>query len=342
MHLYDIIKEQNADRVFIAGMAKNAGKTSTLNHLINASALHGERLGLTSTGRDGEPLDLVTGKAKPHIFCPKGTIIATAQSALRISTATLRDPEPTGIHTPLGEVIIAEVAHEGNLELAGPLYAKDLEYIMARMAERGATRIYVDGSLDRKAAALVLDKIILAVGAVVSPDLDTVVNEAATWVGQLTILAAPPWVGLAISKLPPCAGGLILPDKTISPFPFPTLLGRGHDLTSAYKQKNAWGIYLNGALGEETFASILSQNKLPRLVIRNSTCLFVTSSQWRQFKNRGGEIYATHPLSLLAVSANPFSPEGWEFIPEEFLGAIKDALPGVPVINPGPWVMNYY
>lgn len=337
MDLYEIIKAGKGKQIFILGMAKNAGKTSTLNHLISQAAAHGERLGLTSTGRDGEPLDLVTGKIKPRIFCPRGTIIATARSVVNISSAVLRAAESTGIDTPLGEVIIAEVANEGCLELAGPLYARDLEKLLCRMAERGAQRIYVDGSLDRKAAGIVLDKIVLAVGAVVSSDLSTVAEEAATWAGQLTIPPPPEWVLQAITKLPPCAGSLILPGGGTRPFPQRTLLGRGRETAAAFSEAEAWAIYFANALGEDTFSALLAQKELPRMIVRNAACLFVTAAQWRQFKDRGGEAYAANPLTLLAVSANPYSPEGWEFPPEDFLQAIKKALPQIPVINPGPW-----
>jgi hypothetical protein len=339
MSLYEAIKMQGGKRVFILGVAKNAGKTSTLNHLIAASTRSYEKLGLTSTGRDGEALDLVTGKAKPHIFCPRGTIIATARDALHVGTAALRDIEITGIETPLGEVVIAEVAREGRLELAGPLYARDLENLLKRMADRGAQRIFVDGSMDRKAAGSVLHKIILAVGAVISPHLEVVVKETVTWVRQICIPEVPQWVCTVISKLPPQSGGLILNDRDVYPFPFQTLLGRGEQLTNLLSNSNAWGVYIAGALGEDTFRTLLAGNNLPRLVVRNATCLFVSAGQWRQFLDMGGEIYATHPLELLAVTVNPHSPEGWDFPPEEFLHAIKAALHPVTVVNPGPWVM---
>ncbi|MDW7650548.1 MAG: hypothetical protein SCM57_04345 [Bacillota bacterium] len=340
MSLYEIIKTQGANRVFILGMAKNAGKTSTLNHLIGASTGFREKLGLTSTGRDGEALDLVTGKIKPYIFCPRGTIIATARNALHVGSASLRDLESTGIDTPLGEVIIAEVAGEGCLELAGPLYARDLERLLARMTARGAKRIFVDGSLDRKAAGSVLQDIVLAVGAVVSAHLDVVVAEAATWVEQLSIPPVPDWVGRLLMKLPPGSGGIVLDSSNVNPFPFQTLLGRGEELASLFCKSSAWGVYIAGALGEDTFRALLAGGNLPRLVVRNATCLFVSAAQWQQFMNRGGEIYATQPLRLLAVTANPYSPEGWEFPLQEFLQALKDALHPVPVMNPGPWVMK--
>jgi hypothetical protein len=339
MGLYERIQMQGGEQVFILGMAKNTGKTNTLNHVISQSAHYSEKLGLTSTGRDGEVLDLVTGKAKPRIYCPRGTIIATAHDTLHVGTATLRDMELTRIDTPLGKVVIAEVAQEGFLELAGPSYARDLQSLLGRMAERGAQRIFVDGSMDRKAAGSVLDQIILTVGAVVSPYLDVVVDEAVTWVRQICIPPVPAWVCRAITKMTSESGGLIMQDGDIYPFPYQSLLGRGRELATTLNSSNAWGVYVAGALGEDTFHTLLKSRTLPRLVIRNATSLFASTDQWQQFLDRGGEIYATHPLHLLAVTVNPYSPEGWEFPPDEFLQAIKEALHPVVVINPGPWEM---
>ena len=52
--------------ISIVGMAKNAGKTTALNYLIEEAEDESIRLGITSTGRDGETTDLVTNTDKPR------------------------------------------------------------------------------------------------------------------------------------------------------------------------------------------------------------------------------------------------------------------------------------
>ena len=54
--------------ISIVGMAKNAGKTTALNFLIEEAMDEGVRLGITSTGRDGESTDLVTETEKPRVY----------------------------------------------------------------------------------------------------------------------------------------------------------------------------------------------------------------------------------------------------------------------------------
>ncbi len=58
----------------IVGMAKNAGKTTALNFLIEEAMDEGVKLGITSTGRDGERQDVVTGTEKPRVYLDEGTI----------------------------------------------------------------------------------------------------------------------------------------------------------------------------------------------------------------------------------------------------------------------------
>ncbi len=60
MQLIDLIRENRHQVVSVVGMAKNAGKTVTLNEIINQSMESGTLLGLTSIGRDGETQDVVT------------------------------------------------------------------------------------------------------------------------------------------------------------------------------------------------------------------------------------------------------------------------------------------
>ncbi len=332
MSLYEIVRERGARRLLMLGMTKNAGKTFSLNHLVRECEAKGERLGLTSTGRDGEALDLITGKAKPRIYCPQGTVVATARLAAYAGTAVLTSEVDTGIETVLGEVTIAEVERAGHLELAGPVYATQLETVLSLMAERGAARLLVDGALDRKAAARVLRHVVLAVGAVISRSLDEVVEQAVTYVEQLSIPAAPLWVVEAADAFSG-AGAILGEDGSIVPLSGETLLGKHGELSSMLRRENCWGLLAGGAIGDESLACLLELDPLPALVVRNASALFVEPMRWRRFVAEGGRCYATQPLDLLAVTINPYSPEGWELPADEMLEAVSKALAPLPVFN---------
>jgi hypothetical protein len=73
--------------VTIVGLAKNAGKTTVVNHLLER--LDG-RIGLASLGLDGEARDQLTGLAKPRIAPPAGALVL-ATTQLRGQTPMLQE-----------------------------------------------------------------------------------------------------------------------------------------------------------------------------------------------------------------------------------------------------------
>lgn len=72
--LYDLSTKYKT--LSIVGMAKNAGKTTALNYLIEEAIDEGILLGVTSTGRDGESQDLVTGTEKPRVYLDQDMLVA--------------------------------------------------------------------------------------------------------------------------------------------------------------------------------------------------------------------------------------------------------------------------
>jgi hypothetical protein len=57
----------------IIGMAKNAGKTVTLNNIVEEATDEKLKLALISYGRDGEEIDAITRQEKPRIYIPPHT-----------------------------------------------------------------------------------------------------------------------------------------------------------------------------------------------------------------------------------------------------------------------------
>ncbi|MBC7545879.1 MAG: hypothetical protein H7338_24380, partial [Candidatus Sericytochromatia bacterium] len=136
----------------IIGTTKNAGKTTALNWLMRQYALAGLRVGLTSVGHDGEVQDSVTGKEKPRIWVVRGTLIATAEAAMRRS-APMRLVTALPLRSPMGPIGIYEASQDGEIEVAGPITVQDLRRVMTHLQAAGIDRVLVDGAIDRRAAA---------------------------------------------------------------------------------------------------------------------------------------------------------------------------------------------
>ena len=63
----------------ITGMAKNTGKTVTLNYLLEQLKTLNKAIAVTSIGIDGEKTDQVTQTEKPEIELYEGTLFVTSE-----------------------------------------------------------------------------------------------------------------------------------------------------------------------------------------------------------------------------------------------------------------------
>ena len=112
------------------GTAKNTGKTTAALHVLNLVSEAGIVTALTSIGYDGENTDHITGLPKPRYYAEKGMLVATAEPCLRYGSATMTVPVHTGLHTILGEIVIATVAEPGYVVLAGPNRRVDIRFLL--------------------------------------------------------------------------------------------------------------------------------------------------------------------------------------------------------------------
>ena len=169
--LFDLVAPHTT--VCLAGMCKNAGKTTALNALIRGARARGVVLALTSIGRDGEREDLVTGTCKPPIYVTGGTLFATARGLLPKCDVTGEMLDMTGIHTPLGEVAILRALSDGFVELAGPSMTDQIVALTERLKRFGAQKVLIDGALFRRSlcAPEAAEGVILSTGASYGPDM---------------------------------------------------------------------------------------------------------------------------------------------------------------------------
>ncbi len=175
--------------VSIIGICKNAGKTTVLNRLLRCLDDDPRVPAVTSIGRDGEAVDVVTGTEKPGIWLRRGTLAATAEGLLRYSDITREILQTTGVTTPLGEVVVFRALSDGAVQLAGPSIAEQLAQLAGDLNAHGADIVLIDGALSRKslAAPAVADAVILCAGASFSQDMTQVVEHTAYVCRLLTL-----------------------------------------------------------------------------------------------------------------------------------------------------------
>jgi hypothetical protein len=321
----------------IVGMAKNAGKTTALNYLIDEAMDEGLRLGITSTGRDGELIDLVTGTDKPRIFIETGTLVSIPSKLYELADAGLEILSMTGYSTPLGQILICRAAESGYVQIAGPLNVKDHKKLCREMLSLGADLVLIDGAVDRKSVAApgISDGVILATGAVISRSLKKVVEETqhvANLYG-LPMLADEPAKGIILDHQD--RDQIILIDRQHQ-FKFLNLktgLSASRFLDEIIDDQTAF-VYIPGALTQSVVSDIHpARFKQLQFIIKDPTRIFIEANPWQILVRRGFKVRVLDSITLAAITVNPYSPAGYSFEHEALLGAMRAAITTIPIMD---------
>lgn len=190
--LLDLARAGGGRSLFVVGTGKNVGKTVAMRAVAQAATARGLTVGLTSTGRDGEAIDVSDALAKPRLFLSSGAVVATARNLLPAHPAS-EVLDFTDWRTATGDVVFARVRRPGYYELAGPSTASGIRACVDRFAQFGCDQMIIDGALDRVAAlAGGGDAVIVAVGAAPAHTMDEAVDDARALCARLRIPAVDP------------------------------------------------------------------------------------------------------------------------------------------------------
>jgi len=324
--------------VSIVGMAKNAGKTVTLNKVIEEAMDKCINIGLTSTGRDGEKQDIVTKTEKPTIYVEEGTLIATAAETLSLGDAKLEIISVTDYTTPLGNIVIGNVRDSGYVQIAGPQTNKGIKAVCDIMLSLGAQLVLIDGAINRVASASpsVSEGAILATGAVISRNMSRVIEETVHAV-ELFGLSEVDYEVRAIIEEIIFDGRIAIIDNQyrVEYLYVKTALNSGTTIGQSIKKDTAFVVF-PGSLVKKTLDDILNTTtkyKNVTFVVSDGTKIFIDPKSWILFKNKGFNIKVLKSIKTLAVTVNPYSPEGYYFEQQEFLNRMKNYLNTIPVLD---------
>ncbi|NLC39330.1 MAG: hypothetical protein GX763_00240 [Clostridiaceae bacterium] len=330
----------------IIGLSKNAGKTTSLNHLIRAWTEEGmERpLALTSVGRDGEAEDIVSGICKPRIYLPKGHLLATSVASLRRCDGLVDIRELSGIRSAFGEIVIGKMLSDGYVELAGPSQASELKLCEGLLREEEADCLYiVDGALSRRSPAGggVTEGVILAVSYGKSASPSELKENLRHAVKLLTLPGADDGdrdlIRSAISKEEGLRA-LALDEKSgeLRILTAESLLGEADRIRDFYRTGDRL-LFLRGAITEALPAELL---KLPhlqqlQLVVEDGSRLFIERNTVKRLEAAGVELKVLYPLSLRLITFNPRLEDG---SPVDNPGIVDDLRRAVsiPLFDLGP------
>ncbi len=322
--------------ISIVGMAKNAGKTTALNYLIEEAMDEGLQLGITSTGRDGETTDLVTGTDKPRVYLYEDTIVSVPTQLYELAEAGLEIVRKSAYRTSIGELLLCRVADSGYVQIAGPVATADTKKMCAEMFDMGCELILIDGAIDRKSIASpeTSDAIILSTGAVLSRSLKKVVEDTSHIVNlyNLPVLEEGTARELVASRLQDEKIMLIKGDRA-EQLDLLTGLGASRFIDEAIDEETQY-VYIPGALTKSVIADIHpSKLKRVQFILKDPTKIFLDAVSWRQLVKKGFTVRVLANITVAAVTVNPFAPSGYSFDHGVLLEAMQKAMPDIPVID---------
>lgn len=320
-------------------MAKNSGKTVALNQLIYEAMEEDIKLGLISTGRDGETEDVVTETEKPKIFAETGTYFTTTTEMLPLSDATVEIMEITDYRTPLGAILIGKVKDSGYIQIAGPQTLTQIKEVSCRMSQLGADLVIIDGAIDRRTAAApsIADATILSTGAVLSRDINRVIEETLHIVNLFSLPAIEDedlrkTIGEYIDK-----DQIVILDKSHNAHPLniKTALNCGNIIGNEIKEDSRY-LIIPGSLVKNTIEDIISstrQYKNIDIVVTDGTKIFISPKDWLRFVRYGVNIKVLNPINLIAITLNPYAPQGYYFEADTLLEKMRHFIKDIPVVD---------
>lgn len=317
----------------VMGMTKNTGKTVTLNHLLRQAQRSRRVVGLTSIGRDGEERDQVYQFEKPPVTVPQGCLVATAKDTLYRAKARYKLMGTTGVHSPMGDIVLVKVTEAGDMEVAGPSRSQDQIKVMALLRQCGADLVLLDGALGRShhASPSVADGVVLATGAALGGGMADVIKKTDE---RLALLTLPGGDGDWHQRLQTTmfeAGvslwseqGQALWSDTIA------TLNADQILAEQLVATQAQVVAVSGAVGRRLWLVLLqAATRRPglRLIVQDGTRVFVDAAALQAFKRAGGTVAAWRGIRMLGVTLNPFSPFGGSFEPAAFCQMARQHWP---------------
>lgn len=321
------------ESVAVVGLAKNVGKTVTLNYIIQEAANRNLNIGVTSIGVDGEGVDIVTSTKKPEIKIHGNMLFATSETHYRSRRIESEILEIGGRRSSLGRIVTARAFSDGKVLLSGPSETNGLKKLIGKMNAMGAGTVLVDGAISRlsPASPAVTDAMILATGAAVSPDIRRIVSKTAFVCSLIKLPEVSEELRVVLSDI---ESGVHAIDSE----------GEVHNLgvnsvLELEKLKDSplrFGkrLFVAGMVGDRFMKFLAAQKACHtiELIARDFTRFFVEPDTFRLFRSKGGKISVLKSSKLMGVTINPWSPQGYVVDKEKLLDEMTERL-DVPVFN---------
>ena len=275
-------------------------------------------------------IDNVTSLPKPRIFVYQGMIVATAEECLKVTEAGYELIGDTDIQSALGIIKIIRIVSPGNCLVGGPSSVLAMEKLVLTLKTMNVPKILIDGAFSRKAISQTSDACIFAVGAVISPSMDQVVSAAELTIAQFGL----PKVAKELEYLDQIDHvALIDYQGQTKVLEWDSALMDPESIFEAV-EPNIEYIYIPGSLSSIFAKEYIKRRKtpLPNIILKSPAHLILPELLLTQLFQTGKRIDVLHPIHIIAIAYNPFSPTGYEFDELTFRHRLL-AITTLPLLN---------
>lgn len=302
------------------GNAKNAGKTTVLNSIVES---YSKPLVITSIGLDGELIDQVTFLEKPQIIVRDNDIVATAKDTLKQFKAKYEILKETKIFTAIGAIVICKIKSNGKVLVAGPSTVDDMSLLIKELELLNDYKILIDGAFFRQSFTQVSDATIYVVGANYSSDIYKTVENAKLTYDKLNL----PIVAKKYQIFNDYNHVCLIKNKKIVPYGFKSILGHLDEIfNDEIDQVSA--IYIPMALTDEfveRWIQSYSQYSFD-LVVGSGVHIQLSHQNLKSLFKLSKNIYVLKEIEIACVCMNPFSPRGYGYNQKQFKNNLIHAL----------------
>lgn len=329
----------SVERLAVVGVAKNCGKTTALNGLLKRRREGGKTPpALVSAGIDGESEDVLLGTEKPPIYVAKHQWVATAETALRESTARFEYVNTLGFSTPLGEVFVCRALEGGKVALSGLRHRRELVDAVQALAQRGPGPVWIDGAYGRVVAAHpeVAAAVVVATGAICGDNVREVVETTGDLVSRLGIAAVDEddAKGREAIERAVDEGCVVVVDGDDGVVELNTASAvTGLEELSERWDSTVEAVAIPGLISDRVVEELLTLGEGRRLYVPDGTVIHTEVALWRKLHKRWN-VRAQRTIDVVGISYNPTAVTGATVDAGLLESALKEQFPDMPVFDP--------
>ncbi|MBN2876431.1 MAG: hypothetical protein JXL85_02150 [Bacilli bacterium] len=228
------------------------------------------------------------------------------------------------VSTPIGPVVLCKVTISGNALIAGPSIISDMESIIEYINSMKVSKIMIDGAFSRHGFARISQATIAVIGANYNSDMNVVVENAKSIVEKFS-LEKPDFDFKNLENAKNICK--IYSDNNIYEYDIDSILGTTAKIFLDQQEKCRF-LYLPKSLPNELVDFLVNHREIipPDIIVKSPMNIQLTDLNMKRVWKLINHIYTLHPMNLVAVCYNPYSPKGYEFDHKEFKNLLENKL----------------